>query len=173
MKVVVGVSERKYGVVRVDVEFPANATDRAKKKIAQEAAQKVVSESPKRIRWQDSSDTEVDFGYMTTGDETSFDSGREMLDVLSYSDLYNEATGEYAFRYNESGSIAVYLLTPGQVKELEEKTKDTDESWSSLLGPGGTIYDDPSYEGRNEQAETNEHWCDSHYKGTWRIVKEC
>lgn len=107
---------------------------------------------------------------METVKKITFKNGDEMLRSLNSHDLYNKETGEYVFSYNDVGSVAVYTLSPSEAKELYEKTRDTDVSWSELLGPGGYIYDDPSYPGKSAYSISNEEWCDDHFKGTWRIV---
>ena len=92
-----------------------------------------------------------------------FENGFEMLRYLDMADLYNPNTGDYVFLYNESGSIAVYNLSVEEAKALAKKAAETDESWSALLGPGGVIYDDPSYERYNSDFTSNEEYCDSVY----------
>ena len=88
-----------------------------------------------------------------------------MLDALkSGSDFYNINTGDYVFGYNDSGSIAVYSLDLDEALELQNSPyRDCGTYWGGLLGVGGYIYDDESYEDRNEYAPTNKDFCDDNY----------
>ncbi len=74
-----------------------------------------------------------------------FKTANEMADsVMNNHDYYNEKTGIYCFRYNESGSICYYRLTNEQAIKTAEKVRKTGETyWGAALGPGGYILDDP------------------------------
>lgn len=98
-----------------------------------------------------------------------FNNGKEMLNELDRSDLYNAETGEYVFLYNDAGSIAVYKLDDHEVEALK-KRMDTEEPWSAYLGIGGYIYDDPSCDFFNSNSISNVEWCDENYKGNWECV---
>lgn len=99
------------------------------------------------------------------GERVEFKSGDEMLDALkSGSDFYNINTGDYVFGYNDSGSIAVYNLDLDEALGLQNSPyRDCGAYWGGLLGVGGYIYDDVSYESRNEYAPTNKDFCDDNY----------
>lgn len=74
-----------------------------------------------------------------------FSSTEEMLKTVQDDvDLYNVLTGEYIFKYNEAGSIAVYDVSLEEAKKLEEESQISNEYWGAYLGVGGNIYDDPS-----------------------------
>ena len=93
-----------------------------------------------------------------------FDTPEQMLQTLKDgTDLYNPVTMHYVFGYNEAGSIAVYFVTADEAEELKRKSEDTGEYWGALLGAGGSIYDDESYEGRIPLALTNLDYCESCY----------
>jgi len=92
-----------------------------------------------------------------------FNNGKEMLDEIQCgTDLYNSATGQYVFLYNDSGSIASYTLGYKKVDELREKQGTLGGGWSEYLGIGGWIYDDEN--------DYNLRWCEAMYKGEWEMV---
>ena len=97
------------------------------------------------------------------GDERTFTSAEEMLNAIVNigDDLYNLETGDYVFCYNDCGSIAVYRLTRNEAARLQEEANG--ESWSAFLGVGGTIYDDPTYEGYNDEQTSNLDFCEDIY----------
>ena len=101
-----------------------------------------------------------------------FRNGEEMLSALmDGKDLYNAETGQYVFNYNECGSIAVYYLSSDRAEELKELSKEHEEYWGAFLGPGGYIYDDPSYEDFDEEWScSNLDWCKEYYQGVWEDV---
>lgn len=85
-----------------------------------------------------------------------FSSGQEMLDTLLTAELYNPFLESYVFSYNESGSIAVYEIDGEEANRLSEEIAKTGERyWGALLGPGGYIYDDPSYDGFDENVNVS------------------
>ena len=94
-----------------------------------------------------------------------FKNGNEMLSTIKNgNDLYNPNTNTYVFLYNEAGSIAAYdWIDNNFASDLAREQ----EMWSGQLGPGGYIYDDPSYEDYDEMAMDNLDWCNNNYEGTW------
>lgn len=100
----------------------------------------------------------------------TFKNGREMLNELESSDLYNAEKELYVFSYNSAGSIAVYHITNEKAEELRKDSKEYGEYWGGLLGPGGCIWDDPSYDGFEEGHYTNLDWCNDNYSGEWEDV---
>lgn len=100
-----------------------------------------------------------------------FKNGKEMLEeIQSGTDLYNPRTEQYAFLYNESGSIAVYTISNEHAAKLEKLAKEQGEYWGAFLGSGGSIYDDPSYEDYEEENYSNLDWCNDNYEGDWEDV---
>lgn len=77
-----------------------------------------------------------------------FSNAQEMFAyIMAGNDLYSAKTGLYAFRYNESGSIAAYNIDGDEAARLARKSKENGgEYWGAFLGPGATICDDPLYE---------------------------
>ena len=100
-----------------------------------------------------------------------FTSGEEMLDVItSGSDLYSKGKGIYVFCYNINGSIAHYNISDAKMKKLIKEAGETGECISGLLGPGGSIADDPSYGFFQDGDYSNLDWCNDHYEGDWVAV---
>ena len=99
----------------------------------------------------------------------SFNSSAEMFRyVYGNSDLYNLETGDYVFRYSESGSFAVYNLSMKEAEELEQNATEGNEYWGAFLGIGGYIYDDKSSDFYKEGDETNWDYCNGTYnQGIW------
>ena len=72
-----------------------------------------------------------------------FSSREEMAEYIQEgNDLYNPVTREYLFVYNNKGAICSYRITNENAKKLSQ-TVAKDDYWSSELGPGGYIYDNP------------------------------
>lgn len=94
-----------------------------------------------------------------------FKNGKEMLHTIWGGDLYNVETGDYVFEYNNCGSICVYNLSEEEAIELQVKSKlDGGQYWGAYLGPGGYIYDDPSYEGYDKDYSiSNLEWCKENF----------
>lgn len=90
-----------------------------------------------------------------------FNTPQDMLQhIVNNNDLYNIKTGEYVFLYNDQNAIAVYQLTKEQADNLYNNTHTSNEPyWSSHLGPGGAIYDEPD----------NLHWCTNSYASEFWI----
>ena len=102
--------------------------------------------------------------------KVEFKSGAAMLDFLSGADLYNIVTGEYVFRYNEEGSIAVYSFGMDKAISLAHQSQGKDY-WSAFLGLGGYIYDDPSHELYNEDRISNLDYCKAICsEGIWMVA---
>lgn len=101
----------------------------------------------------------------------TFNSGQEMLDMLINScDLYSEETSTYVFVYNDCGSIAYYGLDKDDMDRLKAEAKEVGECVSGLLGVGGHIIDDPSYDEYKEGDYSNLDWCNDNYKGEWEKI---
>lgn len=100
-----------------------------------------------------------------------FDSGKEMLsEIQACSDLYNSVSEQYVFCYNNVGSIAVYNINNKEAGKLKQTIEELGGGWSEYLGPGGYIYDDPSYENYKEGDYNNLDWCNDNYKGEWEYT---
>lgn len=98
-----------------------------------------------------------------------FDSAKDMFEyLLNDCDLYNLETGDYVFKYSESGSFAVYDLFIEEAEELEKKATEGSEYWGAYLGVGGVIYDDPSSDFYRNIDESNFDYCNKMFNvGTW------
>ena len=97
-----------------------------------------------------------------------FESGKEMLDCIYDTDLYNAEKEIYVFQYNEVGSIACYNISNKEAEKLRELSKENDgEYWGAFLGIGGYIYDDPEYDGFEEGDYSNLDWCNDNFEGEW------
>lgn len=100
-----------------------------------------------------------------------FESGKDMLDVVTNQcDLYSKEKEIFVFSYNENGSIAYYNIDNKSMNELRIKAEESRESVSALLGVGGCIVDDPSYEGFEDGDYSNLDWCNDNYDGEWEEV---
>lgn len=90
--------------------------------------------------------------------QMKFKNAKEMLDLIqSGTDLYNVKTGDYVFLYSEKCAIAAYNFDIEYAENLSERTIIAgEESWSGLLGFGGSIYE--------EGSELK--WCEEHYNET-------
>ena len=101
----------------------------------------------------------------------TFSSGREMLDGLTdLYDLYSRDKEIYVFGYNDSGSIAYYYIDNDEMDKLLAEANKYETCVSGLLGPGGHIVDDPSYEYFREGDYSNLDWCNANYDGEWEEV---
>ncbi len=63
--------------------------------------------------------------------------------VLAGTDMYNPDLGLYVFLYSDKASVACYWIDSVTAKQLAAEAAAGKEYWSGLLGPGGTIYDEP------------------------------
>ena len=94
-----------------------------------------------------------------------FSSGEEMLSVLQHADLYSPELEMYVFLYNEAGAICHYDIDEEEAQELDAKAKELGEYWSSFLGPGGHIWDDPLDENfPPAEGCSNLDLCEEYYK---------
>ncbi len=64
-----------------------------------------------------------------------------MRSFASDRDIYNTATGDYIFLYNELGSLARYTLSSEEAMALAVRGADEGLYWGAYLGIGGSIYD--------------------------------
>ena len=97
-----------------------------------------------------------------------FSSGHDMLDKIRETDLYSPTLGVYVFLYNEVGSIARYNIDVKEARLLETKVRESGEDyWGAFLGPGGVIYDDPSYETYEDYAMSNLDYCNEVFTYDW------
>lgn len=97
-----------------------------------------------------------------------------MLDyLLNNTDLYNLETGQYIFHYNKDDAIAVYYIDTQTALQLA-KAADDKEYWGAFLGPGGMIYDDPSYEHFDADWNiSNLEYCNQYFsEGIWVTADE-
>ena len=109
--------------------------------------------------------------YFGGGDCMKFKNGDEMLSILrDATDLYNAEEEKYVFLYNDCSSIAVYDISNEEADELRKLSAENGEYWGAMLGPGGRIYDDPSYEDYDENLCSNLNWCNDNHKGEWEVV---
>lgn len=71
-----------------------------------------------------------------------FESAKDMYDMLiDGPDLYSPTKELLVFHYNVEGAIAHYDIDRKEAQRLVKDSKETGESWSGLLGPGGYIID--------------------------------
>lgn len=100
----------------------------------------------------------------------TFSNGKEMLDYLDCSDLYNKETGQYVFLYSDCGSICEYAIPPEEADQLRKLKEEDGEYWGAHLGIGGYIYDDPSHVLYEAGNYSNLDWCNDNYQGEWEEV---
>lgn len=110
---------------------------------------------------------------MTTREPYSFKNWEEMYDTIKAgADLYCVELGIYAFLYNEDGAICTYHIDLQRAEKLAIDSKNSGEPgyWGQLLGPGGIIHDDDSFD-RKTQYETyikpSFDFCKKYYKYKW------
>ena len=95
-----------------------------------------------------------------------FNTAQKMLDFINGKngdvshDLYSLKAEVYVFGYNDAGSIATYYITEKDAMELSDLANKNDDYWCAFLGPGGEIWDDPSYENFSEGEITNLDRCE-------------
>ena len=68
MKVAVPVIKRQYGSVLLDVDLPANISEKGRKLHVQKAAKEAVKKDKSIIKWGEPDEPCVEFGYMTIDD---------------------------------------------------------------------------------------------------------
>ena len=101
----------------------------------------------------------------------TFDNAKEMLDFINDGhDLYCEEDGMFVTNFNYYNSIVVYNLDEFQVRECEKHREETGGYWIECLGPGGSIYDDPSYPDFEDGQMSNLDFCEQNYKKLWFII---
>ena len=101
----------------------------------------------------------------------TFDSAKEMLDFINDNhDLYCEKDCTFVAIYNCYNSIVVYNLDEFQVRECEKYHEETGDCWLGCLGPGGDIYDDPSYPYFDKDLTSNLDFCEQNYKKLWFVI---
>ena len=81
--------------------------------------------------------------------------------IESGSDLFNTATGEYVFLYNENQDFCSYILTFDKALEYCSEAKECDEYWGAFLGVGGTVIGDTSNYCEDRFKDTN--WIETDY----------
>lgn len=92
-----------------------------------------------------------------------FKSAQQMLDTIKAQDLCNPKLGGYVFLYNEAASIAEYVLAKDNMRRIAREAAELGVEWLELLGPGGSIFDDPSYPDYEDYMISNLDWCEEHY----------
>lgn len=101
----------------------------------------------------------------------TFDNAKEMLDFINDGhDLYCEKNCTFVAIYNCYNSIVVYNLDEFQVRECEKYREETGDCWLACLGPGGYIYDDPSYPCFEKDLMSNLDFCEQNYKKLWFVI---
>ena len=65
--------------------------------------------------------------------------------LISGIDLYNPKTGCYVFKYNDTGALCYYTLSPDEAFSIIEQSKKNCEYWGAYLGTGGYVLDDMKY----------------------------
>jgi len=75
--------------------------------------------------------------------ELEFTLSEEMKDYLKNGDLYNPITETFVSQYNDKGHIIVYTgIDVKRARQLADETRHAgEESWTSVIGPGGAIYE--------------------------------
>lgn len=88
-----------------------------------------------------------------------FNSAEDMLEFIQDgNDLWSPSENLYIFVYNEDGAICTYDIDLTQAKELSIKAELYDEYWSTFLGWGGSIYDEPLNLGLCDALYTVDDW---------------
>lgn len=101
----------------------------------------------------------------------TFDSAKEMLDFINEGhDLYCADDETFVAIYNNYDSIVVYYLDEFQVRKCEKYREETGDCWLGCLGPGGAIYDDPSYPYFDKDLISNLDFCEQNYKKLWFVI---
>ena len=74
-----------------------------------------------------------------------FESAGEMKELVVNKDvdLYSPDLKLYVFHYNDQEAVAVYRLENEEAYKLSVEADKANEYWGALLGPGGSIYDEP------------------------------
>lgn len=100
-----------------------------------------------------------------------FKDSSAMLDTLKDGyDLYSPSLGKYLFVYNDAGSICYYDISVNEMYELITNALKINDYVGALLGPGGFICDDISYE-YPPAVYSNQDLCEELYQAQdWVIV---
>lgn len=115
------------------------------------------------------------FEYLEKNNRTSgvinFKNSYEMLEAIKEGyDLYSPSLEKYIFVYNEAGSICYYDININEMFDLITKALEINDCVSALLGPGGFICDDISYE-RQPIVYSYKDLCEELYQlSDWVIV---
>lgn len=76
-----------------------------------------------------------------------FKNGKEMYEYLvNNGDLYSKSLETYVFAYNDADALCIYNVSEKEAVNLAKESKQREEKWSGLLGPGGYILDEPKYD---------------------------
>lgn len=86
-------------------------------------------------------------------------------------EMYSPELERYIYLYNDAGAICTYIISKDEAKKLKTLTKAKNlESWSCLLGPGGSILDDENYD-RDMQTDLylwpTYDFCKKYFKYEW------
>lgn len=101
----------------------------------------------------------------------TFDNAKEMLDFINDGhDLYCEKDCTFVAIYNNYDGIVTYFLTAEDAMECEKYREETGDCWLGCLGPGGDIYDDPSYPYFDKNLMSNLDFCEQNYKKLWFVI---
>ncbi len=75
--------------------------------------------------------------------ELKFAAPKEMKAYLKDGDAYNPITEAFVSQYNDEGTIIVYTgISVKRARQLAVETYQAgEESWTSVIGPGGAIYE--------------------------------
>ncbi|MBQ7428400.1 hypothetical protein [Butyrivibrio sp.] len=75
--------------------------------------------------------------------ELKFETRNAMEEYLKCGDAYNPITETFVSQYNDKGHIVVYTgIDVMRARQLAEETRRAgEESWISVIGPGGAIYE--------------------------------
>lgn len=75
--------------------------------------------------------------------ELKFETPKAMEEYLKSGDAYNPITETFVSQYNDKGHIIVYTgIDVMRARQLAVETRRAgEESWLSVIGPGGTIYE--------------------------------
>lgn len=98
-----------------------------------------------------------------------FGTAQEMLDTVQCgNDLFCPKDGLYVFEYNDEGAICSYRTSLWEAMKIQDLAKEGGDYWGAFLGPGGSIYDDPSHDGFNPEYDTsNLGFCEEHFESEW------
>ena len=87
--------------------------------------------------------------------------------IIKQGDLYNPVLEEYVFHYNTDGAICSYNVSTDEATALAKIANKYNEYWGAMLGVGGKIYDNDSYDREKETdlyLKPSYDYCKEHYK---------